>query len=233
MASAMVPSLRTFATFLANPRPARPVGLSASGAWKEWGTLLALHLAVMLLVIAPLLKVWQGAFGLPAPDAFGRMETARLLPMVIVIAPVLEEIAFRGWMTGRPRALWLLACGLAGAAMLALVQAHVAETAASLGFVATIVAALIGWIILRKRNGVPGWFTTAFPALFWLSAIAFGLSHLINYPAFSWAMLPMITPQLWSGLLLGHVRLRFGLPTSMLMHGCANAVAIGLALALS
>lgn len=229
----MLAPLRAFAAFVAAPRPTRPAGLAGREQWRAWGLLLAVHLIVLLLVLAPLLKLWQATFHLPAPDAFGKLDRVKLLPLVIVIAPVLEEIAFRGWMTGRPRALWLLACGLAGGAMMALVQAHVVETAASLGFVATLIAALAGWIALRKRTTIPGWFTTSFPVFYWLSAVVFGLSHLTNYPVLSWALLPMITPQLWTGLLLGHVRLRFGLPASMLMHGCANAVAIGLARALS
>ena len=33
-----------------------------------------------------------------------------LLPITVLIAPVLEEMIFRGWQTGRPRALWLLGC---------------------------------------------------------------------------------------------------------------------------
>ncbi|MEO0030968.1 MAG: hypothetical protein RIS94_726 [Pseudomonadota bacterium] len=229
----MITPLREFAAYLAHPVPRQPAGLADPASRRVWSAMLVLHLGVLLLALAPLLKLWQAAMGLPSPDAFGKVPPALLLPLVTVIAPVGEEVAFRGWLTGRPRAIWLLLCGIIAALLLTLVSNHVAETAASLGFVATAVAALGGWIALRHRKGAPVWFFRAYPLLFWLSVGSFGLSHLVNYPAFSLALLPMVLPQLWTGMVLGFVRMRVGLPGSMLVHGIANGAAVGLVILLS
>ena len=223
---------RELFAFIRHPRLLTPSGLAADGAWRDLGMLLALHVFVLLGLFAPALKAWQSSFGLPSPDAFGKVRPGLLIPMVVLVAPVLEEMAFRGWMRGRPRALWLLLCGAVAVALVAMVSHHVAETATSLGFIAALVAGGAGWFVLRRRVAAPGWYVQAFPVVFWLSASAFALSHMMNYPRFSWPLVAMVLPQLWTGLLLGFVRLRIGLPASMLVHGCANAVAISVALAL-
>ena len=217
------------ASYLAHPQRLSPSGLRASGAWGKALLLLAFHLVVLLGVLSPLLGLWQSAMGLPAPEAFGAVPKAWLLPLVVLIAPLGEEIVFRGWLTGRVRALWLLGCALAAGALLAMVSYHVAEVPASFGVVAIGLIAPIGWWLLRRR-GVPGWFEAVFPMLVWLSVVVFGLLHLTNYPQFSWALLPMILPQLWAGLVLTYARMRIGLLASILIHAAANGIAISLAL---
>ncbi len=218
--------LREFGAYLARPRLMQPSGFAA---WRTMLALLAFHLVVLLVVLSPLLQLWQSAMGLPAPEAFGAVSKGWLVPLVVVIAPLGEEIVFRGWLTGRMRALWLLACALIAGALLAMVNYHVWEIPASFGVLAMGLIAPGGWWWLRRR-GVPQWFVAAFPALFWLSVLIFGLSHLTNYPRISWALVPMVLPQLWTGMLLSYTRLRIGLPASMLIHAVANAAALSLAL---
>jgi membrane protease YdiL (CAAX protease family) len=220
----MTAMFRDFVAYLRRPRLTAPSGLGVPGAWRTVVTLLAFHLIVLLLVLAPLLKLWQSAMGLPAPEAFGAVSKGWLVPLVVLIAPIGEEVAFRGWLTGRPRALWLLAGGL-----LAMVGLHAAEVPASFGVLAMGLVAPGGWWWLRRR-GVPGWFEAAFPVLFALSIAVFGLSHLSNYPRLSLALLPMVLPQVWAGLVLSYTRMRIGLVASMLIHAAANATAISLAL---
>lgn len=217
------------AAYFARSRLVGPSGLSAPGALGKALLLLAFHLVVLLGVLSPLLGLWQSAMGLPAPEAFGAVPKAWLVPLVVLIAPLGEEIVFRGWLTGRVRALWLLACALVAGALLAMVNYHVAEVPAALGVVAVGLVAPIGWWLLRRR-GVPGWFEAAFPVLVWLSIVVFGLLHLTNYPQLSWALLPMVLPQLWAGLVLTYARMRIGLAASILIHAAANGTAITLAL---
>ena len=225
----MTPLLRDMAAYFARPRLVGPSGLSAPGALGKALLLLAFHLVVLLGVLSPLLGLWQSAMGLPAPEAFGAVPKAWLVPLVVLIAPLGEEIVFRGWLTGRVRALWLLGCALAAGALLAMVNYHVAEVPASFGVVGMGLIAPIGWWLLRRR-GVPGWFEAAFPVVVWLSILIFGLLHLTNYPQLSWALLPMILPQLWAGLVLTYARMRIGLMASILIHAAANGTAITLAL---
>jgi membrane protease YdiL (CAAX protease family) len=117
--------IEEFTAWLARPRLLEPSGLRAPGAWRVWRTLLALHLVVLLLVLLPLLGLWQKAMGLPSPEAFDKVSKAMLVPFVVLLAPVAEELAFRGWLTGRVRAVWLVGCGFAAAGFLAMVSLHV------------------------------------------------------------------------------------------------------------
>jgi membrane protease YdiL (CAAX protease family) len=221
--------IEEFTAWLARPRLLEPSGLRAPGAWRVWRTMLALHLAVLLLVLLPLLGLWQKAMGLPSPEAFDKVSKAMLVPFVVLLAPVAEELAFRGWLTGRVRAVWLVGCGFAAAGFLAMVRFHVYEVPASFAVLGMGLVAPAGWWWLRGRGVVPG-FERAFPVLVWMSIIVFGLSHLSNYPTFSWALLPMVLPQLWAGMTLSYTRMRIGIFGSMLIHAVANAISVGLAL---
>ncbi len=225
----MTALLRDFAAYCARPRLTEPSGLGAPGAWRTVLALLVFHLAVLLGVLSPLLGLWQTTMGLPAPEAFAAVSKGWLVPLVVVIAPLGEEIVFRGWLTGRVRAMWLLGCAVVAGVLLAMVNYHVAEIPAALGVVGMGLIAPGGWWWLRRR-GVPGWFEASFPVLFALSILIFGLSHLTNYPHFSWALVPMVLPQLWAGLVLSYTRMRIGLPASMLIHAVSNGAAISLAL---
>jgi membrane protease YdiL (CAAX protease family) len=145
------------------------------------------------------------------------------LPTVVLIAPVLEEVLFRGWLSGRPRALWLLVCALAlgGAATPLKV-----EPAVKGGLMLALLLAMpVGWFLLRKR-ATPAWFMRAFSVLFWITALVFGAVHLSNYPAPGPMALPFVLPQIWAGLVFGFVRMRVGLAGSMLTHAGANLIAI-------
>lgn len=218
-----------FAVWLARPWMFSPSGLRAPGAWRFLRTMLALHLGVLLLVLLPLLALWQKALALPSPEAFDQVSKAMLVPFVVVLAPVAEELAFRGWLTGRVRAIWLVGCGFAAAAFLAMVNFHVYEVPASFAVLAMGIVAPAGWWYLRRRGVAPG-FEAAFPVLVWLSILVFGLSHLSNYPRFSWALLPMVLPQVWAGMTLSYTRMRVGIFGAMLIHAAANGISVSLAL---
>ncbi|MFD2134446.1 hypothetical protein ACFSLT_02955 [Novosphingobium resinovorum] len=102
--SSSVPSalLRELASFVARPRILAPIGLRSREAWPRLALLTVLHIGGLLLVILPLLGLYQKTMGQPLPDAFDKLPAGWLLPITIVIAPVLEEMIFRGWQTGRP-----------------------------------------------------------------------------------------------------------------------------------
>lgn len=229
MAGAMKALFQDFTAWLARPRLLVPGGLREPSARQTLLRILALHVAVLLLVLLPLLGLWQKAMGLPSPDAFEQVSKAMLVPFVVLLAPVAEEVAFRGWLTGRVRAVWLVGCGFVAAVFLAMVNFHVYEVPASFAVLGMGIVAPAGWWWLRNRGVVPG-FERAFPVLVWLSIAVFALSHLSNYPRLSWALLPMVLPQLWAGMTLSYTRMRIGLLGSMLVHAAANAISVSLAL---
>lgn len=225
-------TLREFADFVRRPRAIAPSGLRAPGAFRRWGVLTGVMIAVMVGLMLPLLHLWQTAFALPTPDVFGQLPTNVLIPVVILVAPVLEELLFRGWLSGRVRALWLLACALAFGGLLYGSVAGLSPLAAGASLLGLVLAAPIGWFVLRKR-GTPRWFAAAFPAAFYLTTAIFSLVHIGNYPSFSALALPLILPQLWAGLVLGFVRMRIGLPASILAHMAANSASLAIALLLA
>ncbi|MGQ4827665.1 CPBP family glutamic-type intramembrane protease, partial [Enterococcus faecalis] len=93
--------------------------------------MIALYLAG-LGVVGAVIAVWARALHVPPPAAFGAVSRGWLAPLVVLAAPLGEEALFRGWLTGRPRALWLLAMALVATGLLTLVALHWRETVASL-----------------------------------------------------------------------------------------------------
>ncbi|WP_159976771.1 MULTISPECIES: CPBP family glutamic-type intramembrane protease [unclassified Novosphingobium] len=221
--------LRELAGFLKQPAVLVPWGLRRGESWPALCLLAAVHVSVLLLVLLPLLGMWQKAFDLPLPDAFGKLPGGWLLPITILIAPLLEEIIFRGWQTGRPRALWLLGCFAVFVVLTMTAKAIEPLVLAGL-LLAAVLAAAGGWWWLRRR-GTPAVYAAAYPGVFWVVALVFAGVHLMNYPATSAASLPMVLPQLWAGVLLGFTRQRIGLPAAILQHAIANAASMALVMA--
>lgn len=220
------PILREFLGFLKRPAVLTPMGLRAPGALKMLGKLVALHVGVLLLLVLPILYGWQLAFALPAPDAFGKVAPKLLPLLVIVLAPLLEELVFRGWQTGRPRALWLLGCTIALVVLL-LERAALSPRLAAGALGGIVLVAALGWFVLR-RKATPGWYVRAFPATYYGVVLLFAGLHLINYPSAALLGIPMVLPQLWAALILGFVRLRIGLPASILAHAIANGTVLAM-----
>ncbi|TCM17011.1 CAAX prenyl protease-like protein [Novosphingobium sp. PhB165] len=217
--------LRELPTFLKRPALLTPIGLRTREGWTALGTMEILHVAGLFLVVLPLLSLWQQAMHLPSPDAFDKLPSGWLLPFAVAVAPMVEESIFRGWQTGRPRALWLLACAVLFA-ILAVYAKAVGPVALIALLLVLAVAALGGWIRLRKRREPPAGYVAAYPAIFWIVALLFAGVHLMNYPSVSMLSLPMVLPQLWAALMLGFTRQRIGLPAAMLQHAGANAATL-------
>lgn len=222
-------ALREFAAYIANPRLIAPVGLATPGERPRWLVMAGLYLAG-LVVIGTALSIWTRLFAVGAPAAFAGHSPWLLAAFVIPIAPPIEEALFRGWLTGRPRALWLLAMACVAAVLCACIVAHRAETAAAFGVIATGIAAVAGWWRLRKLAAPPRGFVRGYRVWFALSVMVFGALHLTNYAHPVLATVPMVLPQIWAGLVFGYVRMRQGLAASILLHASGNAAALAAAL---
>jgi membrane protease YdiL (CAAX protease family) len=208
--------LADFRAYLAAPRLIVPARLRDS--WRRWAIMVGLYLAG-LVVLGPLLAQWSRAWNVSPAAAFKSAAT----PLLVLVFPIAEEVIFRGWLTGRPRALWLLAMALIVGALLVPVTLGWHDQLASLGVIAAAIAAVAGWWLLRKRTDPPRWFGRSFGVWFYLSVAVFGFAHMANYPRLSWAVVPMVCPQLWAGLVFGYLRMRHGLLASMLAHALSNA----------
>ncbi|MCX7285867.1 MAG: CPBP family glutamic-type intramembrane protease [Novosphingobium sp.] len=224
------PLLTEFAAFLRHPRPMHATGLNADGAISRWLALSIVQIAVLGLVVMPLILAWKSAFGLPSPDAFEGLSPLALWGGAVLLGPVLEELFFRGWMSGRPAALWLMLAVMAGLALFAAFGRGKPLVAGAI-LLGTVVLSGIAWLRTRRDREVKAWFARGFPALFHGMTVLFALLHVFNYPQVSAVVLPMVLPQLWSGLMLGYIRVRLGLLASILAHVASNAVMLAAALA--
>ena len=221
------PTLFDFRDFLRAPQLLTPAPLR-EGGWR-WAIMLGTY-CIGLILIGAGLALWQHAFHLPAAEAFNGFTVPMLVTIVVLAAPLAEEVLFRGWLTGRPRALWLLAMAVIAAGLLRAVAMHWHETLMALGVILTGFAAVAGWLVLRRLTVPPRWFARRFAVWFYLSVVVFGLMHLTNYPTLSWALVPMVLPQVWAGLVFGYLRMRNGVWAGILAHAVGNAMALATAL---
>lgn len=148
---------------------------------------------------------------------------------VILLGPLIEEIMFRGWLTGTWRSL--AASGLYVATVFGgtPLMRHVLGgpeilrqlLLAGMGLVA------IGLLAPVDRGGrVPG-YERAFPFLFWAQGIAFGLLHYHNLGSGSAiASLMSILPLVACAWLWGYARIALGLRAAVMLHAAYNVPAV-------
>jgi membrane protease YdiL (CAAX protease family) len=151
----------------------------------------------------------------------------------VVFAPVVEEVTFRGWLSGRRAALQFAGRGLVILVLLT-VGAVLFEIGASLQVarLVQIVAlgyglyALVAWLRQRKHEDhVPAWFNRNYRYLVWGSTIAFGAVHLTNYEEFTGPLdLILVLSQTLGGLVLAYTRTRLGLSAAIAQHAFFNAL---------
>jgi membrane protease YdiL (CAAX protease family) len=193
-----------------------------------------------LLMMAALLALFGllSLAGLKLPEhLLDEMKLApALLALIVVGAPIAEEIVFRGFLSGRPGHLGAIAALLAAgiASWVAGQSVHSALGPFLLVGLPVIGLAAAGLSIwLGRKRPALGWFARHFRWFYYGSAIAFAAAHLSNFvgaaPAALLALL--VVPQFVVGFLLGYARVTWGLWASMLLHICHNALFIALALA--
>jgi membrane protease YdiL (CAAX protease family) len=218
-------------------RPALPDRASGPRlpAFRGLFQLLALDLLLMIVLIGGLAGLT--ALGLEMPGHLLRdLELGLpLIAFIVIGAPLGEELVFRGWLSGRPghvgASLAILAAALlGGAAMLLLPGMRGVFALVALTVLGLMVAAVLLW---RKRGRPPmSWFARHARWFYLLSAVAFASIHLTNFSEGNAALLlPLTLPQFLLGLILGYVRVMFGLWASVLMHAMHNTLFISLVLA--
>jgi len=194
----------------------------------------AIHLVVTAAVLLPVSQWARGAGILPTPVPLD-MSPGALVFSFVVIAPVTEELLFRGWLSGRVATLRF---ALYGAAALALLLGSLAfpqgeRAPMALAAVAAVFAGLVHWGLTFRRDArVPEWFVRHFAPIVWGSSLVFGLIHLGNYAGFANpAGLLVVLPQTVGGLLLAYVRTRIGLVAAILYHATYNGLFAAMELA--
>lgn len=217
---------KRFGAFLKHP--SLHVSVQNESALTVLARIYALDLAAMAVLIGLASALIAMGVYIPETALAGMEFTWEIVALVVIGAPVMEEVAFRGWLSGKPGPLLALLALGAGAVGFAVVHAAVPALGALL-VIAGVIGAALALFLLRRRQAM-GWFAQGFPILFWLSTLAFALVHLANFDEGSLAvLLPLVLPQFILGAMLGYVRVRFALWAAILLHAAHNATALGIA----
>ena len=205
--------------------------------WREGVQLFAILCAIMVGVAALLMPLSVLSGVEPSEQMAGAMTAPALemILLVVILGPLIEEIAFRSWMSGRWRDLaaagMFIALYFGGRA--AARTAGVADQP-GVGFALLGLACLAFVIIANLACGArqPRLFVRFFPALFWIGTLIFGVLHFTNYAgAANTALLIFTIPQLIAGAVFGYARIRIGLVAAIILHSAYNAIPVGLAIA--
>lgn len=215
-----------FATFAKRPRlPEAIAGVSGSGFARVL-RMLALDIAVMLGLISIALIVIAAGVDLPKTALADLELDMELILLAVIAAPAIEEIGFRGWLSGKPGHIAAVALGVAGIAASALLGGDGPAVAALFVF-AAFVLAIVLLVLLRKR-GPLDFFRRFFPFFFWASTAGFALMHLFNFDSgAAYVLLPLVLPQFVLGTIAGYLRVTVGLWGAILLHVLHNGLAIG------
>lgn len=213
----------------------RPVLPDRSSGWSGGSLRATLRmfeldvLAMGALGIVALIAVAAGF--VPPGNALSELAwNAQTVALIVIAAPLLEELFFRGWLSGRPGAVasvLALFAGLMVAGSLIGSEADPSHQAfAGLLAIVALIAGLVLAVMLGRRPTMR-WFQRLFPLFFWLSTVSFALVHLLNYAEGALAvLLPLVLPQFISGSIFGYARVRYGLWSSILLHVLHNAALV-------
>lgn len=181
--------------------------------------------AIFALLALPLLVSSDASPGDGLRDVFGGSALS-IIVAVIILGPLVEEMIFRGWLTGGWRALagsaLFLAIFFGGSWLLTAFAPRMSGHVAHVGLAA---AGLLGFAAIRERNesAAPAWFRRAFPLVFWAQGLLFGGLHYANVESAS-ALLPLLMsiPLVLCGWMWGYARIGLGFGAAWMLHMAYN-----------
>ena len=156
--------------------------------------------------------------------------------MLLVIAPVVEEIIFRLGLSFKRQtvALW---AGLLPIAIAAYLFQQYNNWPVVAGTV--VLGAILYWLVMRYTTDEQwaGWRSRYLRLAMWVSAIAFGLVHLNAFTVITWGLLPYclafcLRPGL-VGCVFTYVRVNLGFWWGVLFHAINNLPGVLMLIAMS
>jgi membrane protease YdiL (CAAX protease family) len=139
-------------------------------------------------------------------DLFEKNSALKIFFLASVMAPVIEELIFRGPLTIFKSPLILFK---------------------------NPIKLFNREIILRKNPLILFKNPKTFKFVFYSSALLFGYVHISNFEISTNVLLfspILVAPQIYLGLVLGYIRVRFGLISSILMHAAYNGILVSISL---
>lgn len=200
--------------------------------WRQLFLLFLLDVAVLVVAML-LITGYTGVLDLlrlPAPAVSSEdgdsLDAISWLVTGVILAPLIEEVACRGWLRGTPRALLLLVVvlGVWGLDPLVAIIAKGGSTALAVQLALGL--SVLGALVVLWRGGGPvPFFLRHFAWFYWISCLWFAQIHLGNYETGNTLLtLPMLLPQFLAGVCWGFARMRFGFAASILLHAAANGI---------
>ena len=222
---------RRYINFLRRPAlPERATGPNAQ-SMAATGRLLLLDYALMAVLMAIGIVAYAAGVEFPENELESLAWGAGTVALIVLIAPITEEVMFRGWLSGRPGHL-LAVLALGGGAWVLNANAAAGRQADPGGLLALIVTIVVaaGAIYAFRQRGPLEWFAKAFPVFFWLSALGFAAIHIWNYMEGGGGLVfLLVIPQLIAGTIFAYARVHYGLWSSVLLHMLHNGTAVALA----
>lgn len=222
---------REFFDFLRNPRlPATRMAFGRT-AIAQVGILLLLDWIVVFLFLAAALTAESAGIELPQ-EIEEDWTVFQTILFVVILTPPLEELIFRAGLTGQRRAIalsispWLFVATLIG---LVLIAGPIDPPIAVMLGLAWIAATAAVMAFQRGGQLVSDRYRRLFPTAFWVTSGVFGFMHVFNYEdPMQLAVLLMVIPQFTGGMMLGYVRVKYGMWANIAQHVLFNAVAVAL-----
>lgn len=218
-------------------RPYFPAGKDRVGEpqLKHLVQLLFFSLAMMIFVggvVGAIITAVNGGLPENANETIGQASPAMLLFYGVILAPLIEEVVFRSWLGGRRACILGLPILVS---LFAVATAVVADVSPIMSFALAGGLSVLVLGVARQFAALSPPAQKAarwrlFPVAFYGSALLFALLHMSNYEGglSSPIMLLAILPQFFVGLILGYVRMRFGLVHAVVFHALYNLVLIGI-----
>lgn len=223
-------TISEFVAFLRRPKIDSPIELSIREKAKIgiWLFILSLIVTMTFGVLAlPVILSTDLTAGEQLNEALSGSAWSVILS-VVILGPLIEEIIFRGWLSGAWRA------ALATVASLGVIYGGseiLGPFFSGEGVVKTLVlvmsaaAILLAFSPLDKARRIFG-FDRIFPIVFFAQAVAFGTLHFQNYVASSLVIALLATlPLIACGLIWGYARVRLGLASAVILHSAYNVPA--------
>ncbi|MDM8160956.1 CPBP family glutamic-type intramembrane protease [Labilibaculum sp. K2S] len=146
----------------------------------------------------------------------------------VVWAPIMEEIWFRLLLRPTNRNLrFFIGLSILGSVYVFFKAAFITGT------IVIIAGTLAGFILKEKKSSrvkLLRKYFKFYPVIYYFIVLLFGLVHLMNFnygdlELWMYMMLPiLIFPQLYAGIVLGYIRMRYGILYSILYHTLNNLI---------
>ncbi len=243
--------LGDFYTFLQYPR--RDI-IRERMSFSRFGQIVGLHYLILIPVMV-IMSVLSGLIGLEdldhsIDDLMADSSMLWFAFLLVIAAPVLEELLFRFPLRYRRGSIFILIfiatvfSYYIGSAQLPPMHellpaesvsemeqmgSDISVSALLLAFMTFSLGAFILLLLSFSKSLLAqssGYIRAIYPHIFFLTAMIFGFVHISNFSGdVQWYAIPiLVLPQASMGLLLGYIRLRYGMLSNILLHAVNNFV---------